>query len=332
MASIEPIKHRTVHSTAADGRRTTKRVTLPKRDWRWRARYRDPGGRSRSRTFVRKTDAERFLHENGADLNRGEWVDPRLRRTAFRSWAEEWRATTVRLAPTTRRSYNVLLDNHVLPWFGDRPQASIDYLEVERFIAAKLSDGLSPKRVRAAVSVLSLVMRMIVRAGARKDNPAAGHVIAHRRRKLQPGDALTMDDVTRLASKTREPYHLAVWLMALLGLRPSELCGLRVRSVDFVRSTVTVRETLTPVHSFPGFEYQLAVGPPKIEAGERTLPIPRWLGDELAVMLATSSPAARRNSIPSAVSQERAIDGTEPRRLAVSEQVDQQVVVDDERH
>ena len=32
---------------------------------RWRARYRDVHGRTRSRTFTRKLDAERFLERNG---------------------------------------------------------------------------------------------------------------------------------------------------------------------------------------------------------------------------------------------------------------------------
>jgi integrase len=74
--------------------------------------------------------------------------------------------------------------------------------------------------------------------------------------------------------------------MVLLGLRPAELCGLRVRSVDFVRGTVHVAETLNAVHSFPGHRYGLQVGPPKTDAGDRVLPIPAWLRDDLAAMVA----------------------------------------------
>jgi hypothetical protein len=43
---------------------------------RWRARYRDPDGRSRSRTFATKVEATRFLELSGADMQRGSWVDP----------------------------------------------------------------------------------------------------------------------------------------------------------------------------------------------------------------------------------------------------------------
>ena len=65
----------------------------------WRARYRDANGRQRSRSFTRRFDAERFLEANGTDLQRGEWVDPALRRTSFNDWAEAWWATTAKLRP-----------------------------------------------------------------------------------------------------------------------------------------------------------------------------------------------------------------------------------------
>jgi integrase len=78
----------------------------------------------------------------------------------------------------------------------------------------------------------------------------------------------------------------------LLGLRPAELCGLRVRSVDFVRRRVAITETLTPVHAFGTHRYGLVEGPPKTDAGTRALPIPAWLSDDLAAMLADR--AARR--------------------------------------
>lgn len=55
---------------------------------RWRARFRDPAGRSRSRTFGRKADAERFLAATATDMHRGDWVDPKLRRARFDEWAD----------------------------------------------------------------------------------------------------------------------------------------------------------------------------------------------------------------------------------------------------
>ena len=45
---------------------------------RWRARYRDPAGRERSKSFTRKLDAERFLVSIEDAKLRGAYVDPPL--------------------------------------------------------------------------------------------------------------------------------------------------------------------------------------------------------------------------------------------------------------
>jgi integrase len=93
------------------------------------------------------------------------------------------------------------------------------------------------------VSVVSLIMKVAIAGGARRDNPAAAHTIPQRRGKLRQGDILTMEQADRPAAAIRDPYTPAVWLMVLLGLRPAELCGPRVRSVDLVRSTVHIVKT-----------------------------------------------------------------------------------------
>ena len=261
---------------------------------RYRARYRDLNGRSRSQNFATKGEARRFLDRNSADMQRGDWVDPTMRRTRFEDWATTWWETTRELRPSTRRGYHQLLHGHVLPYFTGRRLSEIDYLDVEQFIAAKLDEGLSAKKVRDAVSVLSMVMRSAVRSNARKDNPAAGHHIDVPRRKLTSGDVLSMADVHRLVVAVADPYKPAVWLMILTGIRPAELCGLRVGAVDFVRHVVHVHETLQPIHAFGDHPYHLVTGPTKTDAGDRRIPIPEWLTEQLAAMLAERATASSR--------------------------------------
>ena len=253
---------------------------------RYRARYRDINGRSRSQTFGTKGEARRYLDRNSSDMQRGEWVDPALRRIQFDAWANTWWDTTRKLRPATRRGYHQLLHGHVLPYFAGRPMSSIDYLDVEQFIAHKLDQGLSAKKVRDAVSVISLIMKCAVRSNARKDNPAADHQIRVPRRKLTTGDVLSMDQVHRLVSHVSDPYKPAIWLLVLTGMRPAELCGLRVGAVDFTRNSLHISETLQPIHRFGAENYRLIAGPPKTDSGDRVIPIPSWLTEELAAMLA----------------------------------------------
>jgi hypothetical protein len=55
---------------------------------RWRARYRAPDGRERSRTFARRSDADRFLSSVTSAVASGEWVDPNRGRITVGKWLE----------------------------------------------------------------------------------------------------------------------------------------------------------------------------------------------------------------------------------------------------
>jgi hypothetical protein len=59
----------------------------------YRARYRDPAGRERSKSFGRKVDAERWLTEIEHAKTRGSWTDPALGRcpaSGFCETAQTW--------------------------------------------------------------------------------------------------------------------------------------------------------------------------------------------------------------------------------------------------
>jgi hypothetical protein len=185
---------------------------------RWRARYRDRSGRSRSRTFDRKVDATRYLEVMGADLQRGEWTDPTLRRSTVASWAEAWYDTTAPLKPTTRDGYRKALNRRVLPSWGDRPLGSIDRAEVRQWVAEMTNEGLSPKWIRNIVSVFALVLDLARDAGALKDNPAR-RIRLPRSSRVEP-HFLTAEQVAALAAEMRDEYRFLVVLAAYTGLRP----------------------------------------------------------------------------------------------------------------
>jgi integrase len=252
---------------------------------RWRARYRDACGKSRSKTFDRRADAQRFLDDMSTDVRRGTWIDPRAQRISFDEWADRWWRSTTKLRPTTRRGYWGAYARHVLPYFSGRWIADIDYMDVEMFIADRIDAGLSPKYVRQCVSIVSLIMRAGVRSNLRHDNPAADHHIPMPRRKLREGDVLDMEQVHQLVRHTPASYQSAVWLLLLTGLRPAELCGLRVCDFDRDGPVIHIRQTVLPLHGFDTEAFQLVTGPPKTAAGDRTIPIPQWLATELAQMI-----------------------------------------------
>ena len=87
---------------------------------RWRARYRGPDGKERSKTFDRKVDAERFLTSVEGSKLRGDWVDPALGAGLVGEWAWRWlEAAAPSLKPKTAEGYASLLRSRVVPALGN---------------------------------------------------------------------------------------------------------------------------------------------------------------------------------------------------------------------
>jgi Phage integrase, N-terminal SAM-like domain len=97
---------------------------------RYVARYIDPTGRERSKSFTRRADAQKYLTEIEAAKLRGTWVDPAHGRVHFTAWFEEWWATTVNLRPKTRTRNGMVFRLYVLPRFGAVPLDAITQREV----------------------------------------------------------------------------------------------------------------------------------------------------------------------------------------------------------
>ncbi len=96
----------------------------------YRARYRDP----RSKTFVRKADAQRFLLEMESEKARGTWIDPRGAEMPLATWAEEFLRLCRRLSPTTLEAYRRDLGRYVLPRFGAYRLGRIPPDEIENWL------------------------------------------------------------------------------------------------------------------------------------------------------------------------------------------------------
>src|ERR1700691_4596289 len=106
-------------------KRTEKSKRTSKPTTAWQARYRGPDGRERSKRFDRKVDAENWLDVNGADIARGQWVDPAAGRMKFADWSQQWRETLTGLRPSTRVRDLDYLDRYLLPTFGPMSLSSI---------------------------------------------------------------------------------------------------------------------------------------------------------------------------------------------------------------
>ena len=125
----------------------------------WLARWRDPAGAQRKKTFTRKLDAERYLTSVSAGLLDGSYVDPARSRLTVGEWAETWMATRAHLKPKTLSSYRSLLRTRVLPTWASVPLARVAYSDVVAWVAAMRAEGLSASRTRQSYHLLTSMRR-----------------------------------------------------------------------------------------------------------------------------------------------------------------------------
>lgn len=244
---------------------------------RYEVRHWDPAGKQRSRSFKRRKDADKFAATTEADKVRGEWLDPEHGRITFADWWEKWWPTTVNLRPTSRARDESVARCHLEPTFGPYPIDSIDHTMVTKWVADLTASGLAPSTVQKAQQVLSKCLGSAVDAGRLRSNPCDRVKLPRIERHEML--FLTPDQVATLADSIDKRYRAFVFVGAYCGLRFGELAGLKRHRVDLLHRRIEVAEILTEVKG------QHHTGPPKTRAGHRSVPVPKFVADELLAHL-----------------------------------------------
>lgn len=252
---------------------------------RFQARYTGPDGRpyaartpeGRPLTFDTQGDAEAWLALRHSEILRGAWLPPAEPKTApvtVRTYAEAWLADRD-LERTTRDHYRQLLDDHILPTFGDVAVVAVTPASVREWFA-KLARGDGKKvkdrpTTRAhAYGLLRTIMNTAVADEVRDSNPCRvrGGGQAKRVKKIRPA---SLAELEALVTAIAERYRLMVLLAAWCALRFGELAELRRSDVDAKNGVVHVRRGVTRTKG------ERIVKGPKSDAGKRLVNIPPHL-------------------------------------------------------
>jgi len=184
-------------------------TTIDRRDnGRYRARYRGPDAKWRSRTFDRKVDAQRWLTNELVKVDRGEWVDPRAGRLSFGSVAETWMAGRSALRESTRARDRSYLNSLILPRFGPLPIGGIQPSDLETWIADLIADGKAAATIQKAWQIAAGVFRLAVRDRLIVLSPAR-EVRLPKIERTEPA-ILTVEEVMRLADSIDTRYRALV--------------------------------------------------------------------------------------------------------------------------
>jgi integrase len=161
-----------------------------------------------------------------------------------------------------------------MPILGARPLGTITPLDIRGAIEI-IGEGKAPATVRMSYAVFHSVMAAAVEAELSARTPCRGISLPSpsRTREIR---FLTPDELERLAAAMPPEYRVMIYVAGILGLRWSEITGLRVGRLDLLRRKLTIAETLSEVRG------RLQFADVKTKSSRRTLDIPPFLGDMLA--------------------------------------------------
>jgi integrase len=190
----------------------------------------------------------------------------------FKDFASEWETTVLcTYRPSTRKFYKATLHRWVLPFWSEWRLVDIRLMDVRKWLSSHAAT-YATSVVKHMRSTLSKMLSDALEMGVLDRNPAKGFRTP-RGKSVHRVVALTPEQITAVLSRLDEPLRTAVRLVGILGLRESELSGLRACDLNFSEKTVTVRQS----------RYRGESSEVKTEGSARVLPMP--VGSEAALRM-----------------------------------------------
>ena len=247
-----------------------KRKGLHKKSWQ--VDYRDGQDHRRSKQFATKKEADAFAATAAVEVREGVHVADSATvtvREAGNLWLAAAEASG--LERSTTGQYGQHLNLHITPLLGTVKLSQLNVPRVRAFADALQKAGRSPAMIRKVLVSLGSLLADAQERGLTARNPVRDMRRLRRpqregRCKLQvgtdiPSPAEIRSIVHAATGRWRPPIVTAIFT----GLRSSELRGLHWTSVDLDQRIIYVRQRVDRYGQ---------IGPPKSEAGTRSVPLP----------------------------------------------------------
>lgn len=236
------------------------------------------GGRRRQtkRTFKTKREAQDALVGLLASRRSGTFVEPT--RLTLRSYLAQWLSGLVNIgrAPTTLRNYRGKVDLYVLPRIGDMPLQELRATDLDALYADLLTQGgtrgdgrLSLATVHQVHVILGKALHDAERKGlvtgsvARLASPPTLTAARSRAPEMKVWTPTQLRGF--LSSLEGGPWEAVLHVLAMTGMRRSEVVALRWSDIDFDRNRLTIHQAATFVNG------EEVVGPPKSRRSRRII-------------------------------------------------------------
>ncbi|WP_148573441.1 tyrosine-type recombinase/integrase [Nocardioides caldifontis] len=247
-------------------------------DGRWVARFfvtEADGQRVRHSIYAKsRAEAEAALREVQSQVHRGAPVTPA--RLTLAAYLEEWLDQVVvhRVRPNTLAAYRYNAERYLIPDLGGAKLAKLTARDVRLYLDRLRGGGVGTRTIQYVHQTLRAALEDGVREELLEKNVAK--LVRAPRVQQAERVPLTVEDVRALLKSTREHrLHAMFVVLAVLGLRRSELLGLHWDDVDFTSEVLQIRRGLHRLSS--GLETM----PTKTLRSRRTVPLPSLVTEAL---------------------------------------------------
>ena len=197
----------------------------------------------------------------------------------IREIAEAWKEyKRPYVKQSTMAAYVLILENHVLPEFGDND--SLHEHDVQAFVLKKIERGLSVKSVKDILIVLKMVMKFGVK------NEWMTHyewdIKYPANNQPKELEVLSVANHKRILDYVQHNFtfmSLGIYISLSTGLRIGEICALKWSDINVADGTITVQRTIERIYVVEGEKKhtELVINTPKTVNSCREIPLSKEL-------------------------------------------------------
>ena len=179
---------------------------------------------------------------------------------------------------STMAAYVLILENHVLPYFGDGD--SLQEKTVQAFVLQKLEKGLSVKTVKDILIVLKMVMKF----GVKNEWMTyyewdIKYPTTSTNKELEVLSVANHRKILNFIQSHFTFTGLGIYISLSTGLRIGEICALKWRDINAVDGTITISRTIERIYIIEGEtkHTELVINTPKTKNSCREIPMNKEL-------------------------------------------------------
>lgn len=194
----------------------------------------------------------------------------------FAEWANKWlwdyKQPHVR-QNTFEYTYRSTVENHLIPYFGLFKLRDITNNMIQVFF--NLNSKLSASLLNKMRICLSQIFETAIANQIISFSPCST-VAVKSVQKVKDKDTYTLEECNEIieACKTHR-FGIYIRIILQMGLRPSELCGLKWEDINFKNATMSIKRGCTDLNGMA------VIGETKSIKSKRTIPVPKDLLEAL---------------------------------------------------